>query len=47
MRRGEEGGEAPSIPFAEKHGSIGSNRVEDGTQVVGPHVEVRRPNDRV
>jgi hypothetical protein len=41
MRRGEEGGEARALRVAEEHRSLGCGRVQDGSQVIGPHVEVR------
>jgi hypothetical protein len=33
-------GEGPSVTAAEEDGSIGADRVEDGAEIIGPHVEV-------
>jgi hypothetical protein len=47
MHRGEERGEAPPSPVPDDHGPFGTGLVQDGTEVIRPHVEVRRSEDPV
>ena len=46
VHRGEERGEAPPSAVPDEHSPFGSGRVQDGTQVIRPHVEVRRARTR-
>ena len=47
MHRGEERGEAPPSAVPDENRPFGSGRVQDGTQVIRPHVEVGRSKDAV
>jgi hypothetical protein len=47
MGRGKESGKTPTAAVSDQHRPFGFGRIQDCTQVIRPHVEVRHPEDSV